>query len=110
VAGFKGKYHHSDPEALRGLIEDIRAELFKFRETRPPQVLSPHGKPQEGVLEAVSKDIPAWVIGVVAVAIGVLFFIVMRVLIQGASDDTVQAVQRATYSAALVLSMTLSKS
>jgi type VI secretion system protein ImpK len=102
VAGFKGKYHHTDPEALRGLIEDIRSEIFRFRETRVPQSLSPHGKPQEGVLEAVSKDIPAWVIGVVAVAIGVLFFIVMSFLIQGAADDTVDAIRKAAVLASLV--------
>ncbi len=102
VAGFKGKYQHSDPEALRGLIEDIRAEIFRFRETRPPQVLSPHGKPQEGVLEAVSKDIPAWVIGIVAIAIGVLFYIVMSFLIQGAAGSAIESVQKVPYSGLLV--------
>jgi type VI secretion system protein ImpK len=110
VAGFKGKYHHSDPEALRGLIEDIRAEIFRFRETRVPQTLSPHGKPQEGVLEVVSKDIPAWVIGVVAVAIGVLFFIVMTLLIEGAADNTVSAIRQVISSASLVTFPTLTKS
>ena len=110
VAGFKGKYHHSDPEALRGLIEDIRAEIFRFRETRIPQTLSPHGKPEESVLEVVSKDIPAWVIGVVAVAIGVLFFIVMSFLIEGVADDTVRAIQEVSYSASRVPFPTLSKS
>lgn len=110
VAGFKGKYHHSDPETLRGLIEDIRAEIFRFRETRIPQTLSPHGKPEESVLEVVSKDIPAWVIGVVAVAIGVLFFIVMSFLIEGAADDAVRAIREVSHSASRIPFSTLAKS
>jgi type VI secretion system protein ImpK len=110
VAGFKGKYHNSDPEALRGLIEDIRAEIFRYRETRIPQTLSPHGKPQEGVLEVVSKDIPAWVIGVVAVALGVLFFIVMTFFIEEAADDTVRTIHQVISSASCIPFPTLSKS
>jgi type VI secretion system protein ImpK len=110
VAGFKGKYQHSDPETLRGLIEDTRADIFRVRETRPPQSLSPHGKPQEGVLEAVSKDIPAWVIGVVAVAVGVLFYIVMTMLIQGAADRTIETIQQVTISAMHAPSMPFMKS
>jgi type VI secretion system protein ImpK len=95
VAGFKGKYQFQDVEGLRGLIEDTRADLFRFKEGRVPNVLSPHGKPAEGVLEVVSKEVPVWVIGVVAAAVGVLFFVVMSLLINGNADNAVAVIRQA---------------
>jgi type VI secretion system protein ImpK len=93
VLGFKGKYQYQEQEALRGLIEDTRNDLFRGRDSKALAVLSPHGKPQEGVLEVVSKEVPAWVIGVAATAIGVLFFVVMTLLIDGSAQQAIEAIQ-----------------
>jgi type VI protein secretion system component VasF len=64
------------------------------RDSKVLAVLSPHGKPQEGVLEVVSKEVPAWVIGVAATAIGVLFFVVMTLLIDGSAQRAIEVIQR----------------
>jgi type VI secretion system protein ImpK len=93
VLGFKGKYI-LEPEALRGLVEDTKNDLFRFRDVKATSLLSPHGKPQEGVLDVVSKEVPAWVIAVAAAAIGVLFFIVMTMLINGHVDRAIEMIQR----------------
>jgi type VI secretion system protein ImpK len=89
LLGFKGKYQYDDPDGLRGVIEDTRNDLTRSRESRPAQRLSPHGKPQEGLLDVVSKEVPLWVIGVGAATIGFLIFLVFTVLMNNAVEEAV---------------------
>lgn len=93
LLGYKGKYAYQDTEALRGLVEDTKGDLGRVSEGgRFSQVLSPHGKPEDRITDVVYRDVPAWVIGAAAAAIGVLFFLVMSWLITGSADTVINVI------------------
>lgn len=96
MLGYKGKYAFQGTEALRGLVEDTKAELHRVRESgRSGLVLSPHGNPQDKLTDVVYRDIPTWVIGAAAAAVGVLFFLVMSWLITGNANDVITIISSA---------------
>ncbi len=93
MLGYKGKYAYQETEALRGLVEDTKADLSRVRDGgRLAPVLSPHGKPEDRLTDVVYRDIPAWVIGAAAAALGVLFFLVMSWLVTGSADAVINII------------------
>jgi type VI protein secretion system component VasF len=40
-------------------------------------LLSPHGKPRDAVVAVVTEKVPAWVVGVAAATIGLIFYVIM---------------------------------
>ena len=47
VLGFKGKYHMDNPEGLRQLVEDTKADILRTKDRRYQIPLAPHGAPEE---------------------------------------------------------------
>jgi type VI secretion system protein ImpK len=86
VLGFKGKYLLDNPEVLRQLVEDTKADIIRGKDARLSRQLSPHGMPQENLGGVVARDLPAWVLAASAAGLAVLVFIVMSWLISGAAD------------------------
>jgi len=95
VLGFKGKYLLDNPEGLRRLVEDTKADIVRAKEQRLSQSLSPHGKPQENLGEIVTRDLPGWVLAVSAAAVGFLFFLVMTWLISGTAEKVRSLIETA---------------
>lgn len=91
VLGFKGKYFQ-EPDRLRTLIEDTKADLLRARPHTASETLSPNGRRRDNIAQVVTKEIPLWVIGVAAVAFGFVFFLIMRFLIEGKADEAVKAI------------------
>lgn len=69
--GFEGMYRMRGSEQLMALQVDVRTQINDYR-GRPTREISPHGVPDMGLIETVSREVPYWVIGVVTVS--VLFF------------------------------------
>jgi type VI secretion system protein ImpK len=86
VLGFKGKYHLDNPEGLRQLIEETKADILRAKERRLHLPLSPHAIPEEKFGEIVTKNLPAWLVAAAAGAVGVLCFLVLSWMISGAAD------------------------
>ena len=95
MLGFKGKYLLDNPEGLRRLVEDTKADIVRAKEQRLSQSLSPHGKPQENLGEIVTRDLPGWVLAVSAAAVGFLFFLVMTWLISGTAEKVRSLIESA---------------
>lgn len=86
VLGFKGKYLYDNPEGLRRLVEDTKADIHRGKGGSPSQALSPHGHPDEKLAEVVTRDIPGWVIAVSVMAIGLFLFLILTFIINGSAD------------------------
>jgi type VI secretion system protein ImpK len=86
VLGFKGKYHLDNPEGLRQLVEDTKADIVRTKERRFHFPLSPHGAPEEKFGEIVTRSLPGWLVAAAAGGIGVIFFLVLSWLISGSAD------------------------
>jgi type VI secretion system protein ImpK len=92
VLGFKGKYQLFEQEKLRQLIGELHADLRRVI-GKPTNVLSPHGRRKDEIVDVVTKDIPPWVIGVAAAGIALLFWIIMRFIISGAANDVARTIE-----------------
>lgn len=90
VLGFKGKYQFLDREKLRDIVDDVYSALSQDK-GRGDVVLSPHGPRAEETVGAVARDIPGWLIAVLAVACGFGFYVVMTLLLAGAADTAALA-------------------
>ncbi len=86
VLGFKGRYLYDNPEGLRRLVEDTKADIHRAKGTTALQSISPHGRPGEKLAEVVTRDIPGWVIAVSVIAIGFFLFLVLTFVINGSAD------------------------
>ena len=90
VLGFKGKYHMDNPEGLRQLVEDTKADMLRTRDRRYQIPLAPHGAPEEKLGEIVTRNLPGWIVAAAAGGVAVMFFFVLSWLISNAAD-TVKA-------------------
>lgn len=88
--GFKGKYAFQDTDRLRLLIDDTENDLRRAVDIQMQGLLSPNGKRRDKIADVVKEEIPLWVIGVAAVAIGFLYFIAMTFVINGSADKITQ--------------------
>jgi type VI secretion system protein ImpK len=93
VLGFKGKYQLQETERLRLLIEDTYNDLRRAAGGRVAEILSPNGKRRDEIAEVVTKEIPLWVIGVTAAAVGFLFFIIMTLFINGSAETVKRVIE-----------------
>jgi type VI secretion system protein ImpK len=91
VLGFKGKYHMDNPEGLRQLVEDTKADILRTKDRRYQIPLAPHGAPEEKLGEIVTRNLPGWMVAAAAGGVAVMFFLVLSWLISSAAD-TVKAV------------------
>lgn len=69
--GFEGMYRMRGLEALMSLQVDLRSQIDSYRGIVDP-TLAPDGVPRTGIIARVSRHVPYWVIGVLAV--GLVFF------------------------------------
>jgi len=95
VLGFKGKYHLDNPEGLRQLVEETKADIIRTKERRFQLPLSPHGAPEEKLAEIVTRKLPAWLVAAAAGGIAVLFFLVLSWLASGAADTVKTLIETA---------------
>jgi type VI secretion system protein ImpK len=95
VLGFKGKYHLDNPEGLRQLIEETKADIFRTKERRFHLPLSPHGTPEEKIGEMVTRNVPGWLVAAAAGGISVLVFLVLSWLISGTADSVKMLIETA---------------
>lgn len=86
VLGFKGKYHLDNPEGLRQLVEETKADILRSKERRFQLPLAPHGTPEEKFGEIVTRNLPGWLVAAAAGGVAVLFFFVLSWLISGTAD------------------------
>lgn len=90
--GFKGKYQLQEREELRQIIEETYADLRHVK-GRSAEILSPHGKRKDEIVEVVKKEVPAWVVIVSAFAIGFFFYLIMAFLISDSAGDVKQIIE-----------------
>lgn len=95
VLGFKGKYHLDNPEGLRQLIEDTKADILRAKERRLQMPLSPHGAPDEKFGEIVTRNLPGWLVAAAAGGVGVLVFLVLSWFISNAADTVKTLIETA---------------
>jgi len=91
--GFKGKYQLLEKEKLRQMIEDTYADLTSVK-GKPTEVLSPHGSRKDEIVSVVARDVPLWVMGVFALALGFGFYLVMTLLVSQAANTAIQVMDR----------------
>lgn len=89
--GFKGKYMVLEKEKLRGLIEGTYADL-KQTGGRAGDSLAPHGARKEEFVQVVTREIPVWVILVTAFSVGLIFYLVMTLFMNGTSDKIIRVI------------------
>jgi type VI secretion system protein ImpK len=89
--GFKGKHQLREQEKLQTIIESTLTDLTSIS-GKSPDWLSPKGTPSEEIVRVVTKEVPLWVIGVAAIAIGFFFYLVMTYLISSQAEVTRQTI------------------
>jgi len=92
VLGFKGRYQLFEQEKLRQLIGELHADLRRVV-GKPTNVLSPHGRQRDEIVDVVANEIPTWVIGVAAAGIALLIYVVMSFIISGTAKDVAQMIE-----------------
>lgn len=95
VLGFKGKYHLDNPEGLRQIIEETKADILRTKERRFQIPLSPHGAAEEKFGEIVTRNLPGWLVAAVAGGVAVLLFFVLSWMISGAADTVKTLIETA---------------
>jgi type VI secretion system protein ImpK len=95
VLGFKGKYHMDNPEGLRQLVEDTKADILRTRDRRYQIPLAPHGAPEEKLGQIVTRNLPGWMVAAAAGGVAVMFFLVLSWLISGAADTVKRMIESA---------------
>jgi type VI secretion system protein ImpK len=91
--GFKGKYAFQETDRLRLLIEDTENDLQRVGEGQGPGPLAPNGKQRDKIADVVKEEVPLWVMGVAAAAIGFVYFLVMTFMINGLESDIARTLQ-----------------
>jgi type VI secretion system protein ImpK len=88
VLGFKGKYGILEPERLRVIMDELFQDIQQSYD-KSLRMLSPNGKRKEEITEVIKKEIPVWIFGVGATALGLLLYLVFVLLARGTADDVV---------------------
>jgi len=91
--GFRGKYQLEAPEQVRMIIDDLHQDLNQYL-GKPPEFISPNGRPHDEIVNVVKERIPAWVIVVTTFSIGFFFYIIMSFLISGDAEDIIQTIEK----------------
>ena len=93
LLGFKGKYFQ-EPERLRHVVDDTKADVFRARPHSATETLSPNGLPRDMIKQVVTKELPLWIIGVGAAVIGFVFFLIMTFFINGEADKSASIIEQ----------------
>lgn len=91
--GFKGQYRIHEQEKLREYVEraaDVLAEQGDWEETG----LAPRGLPREEAPSSSRRTVPTWVIGVAALALGVLIYAGMYFYISASAYDVASTIRQ----------------
>jgi len=72
----------------------VANDLRRAGEGQSSGGLSPNGKRRDKIADVVKEEVPLWVIGVTAAAVGFVFFLVMNFLISGTANDVVKILGR----------------
>ncbi len=90
--GFKGKYGLNETENLKVLTEDVFNELKKTLGNKQAE-LSPSKHPKDERTDVIGNDLPVWVFGIGAAAIGLIFYLIMTILNYNAADKVIEFLQ-----------------
>jgi len=90
--GFKGKYQLQSPENIRRIVDDLNLELHP-EAFRSIDALSPNGRPKQGFVQTVKSGLPVWVYPAAAVALLIIFYIIMSFIISGKSGGIVDSLK-----------------
>jgi type VI secretion system protein ImpK len=93
--GFKGRYQLQEQERLRYLMEDTLSDLRRVT-GKSGESLSPHGQRRDEIVEVVAREVPLWVVGVGAAAVGFFFYLIMTFLSSAAARDAVEVINGIT--------------
>jgi type VI secretion system protein ImpK len=91
--GFKGKYGIRDQAGLKLVIEDIYHDLKRVM-VKKQVTLAPHGHRRDEISEVISREIPVWVVGIGAVVVGLIFYIIMTIMSQNTADMVVNFIHK----------------
>jgi type VI secretion system protein ImpK len=89
--GFKGKYQFQQREKLHQFIEESY-DYLRHLKGKSAEILSPHGKRRDEFVDVVSREVPVWIIGASAVAIGFIFYVIMNLLISNAATRVIRLI------------------
>ncbi len=90
--GFKGRYQLHDQERLRLIIEETYSEL-KRTPGMGVGVLSAHGKPRDQVAAEVKSKLPAWMVVIAAIVMGLIVYLAMSFYISSAAQDAARTIE-----------------
>lgn len=90
--GFKGQYQLHDPEKLKSLIQEVYT-LLSLNSSMSSTQITPRVYPKEEILEMVSKELPAWVIGAVAVGLALIIYVVFVVISNNGANRITEHLQ-----------------
>lgn len=91
--GFKGKYQFQQREKLRQLIEESY-DYLKHLKGKTAEILSPHGKRRDELVDVVSREMPIWIVGLSAAAIGFIFYVIMNLFISNGASRVIRLISR----------------
>ncbi len=91
--GFEGMYRMRGLEALMALQVDLRSQIDGYRGIVDPK-LAPDGEPKTSIIARVSRHVPYWVIGVVAIGLVFFSYAGYTVLLAKQVDSTVQRLEQ----------------
>jgi len=104
--GFKGKYREEGRDILQQLIEKTYADLRMVRGS-PSEIISPHGKRKEDWGEMLAKEVPVWVVGISAITIAFLTYILFNMFISNYATEVANKLKPALVKSALILFRTI---
>jgi hypothetical protein len=90
--GFEGMYRMRGLEQLQALQVDLRTQIADCR-NRVPRALSPHGVAEGSFMDKVQREVPYWVIAVVALAIIFFTYLVFVFLLSNKADTVREVLQ-----------------
>ena len=88
--GFEGKYAFN-PTELTPLIDQLGRELRTLRGTGGE--LSPHWRPPEETLQAVSRQLPIWVITAAVSGVVFVVFLILKFLLSGRASHWAEQIR-----------------
>ncbi|HEU4436323.1 MAG TPA: DotU family type IV/VI secretion system protein, partial [candidate division Zixibacteria bacterium] len=87
---FEGKYAFN-PTELTPLIDQLGRELKSLRGTGGE--LSPHWRPPEETLQAVSRHLPIWVITAAVSGVVFVVYLVLKFLLSGRASHWAEQIR-----------------
>ena len=93
--GFEGMYRLRGFEQLMALQVDLRSQIEMLRGVAN-NILAPHGKPKEGMVQTVGRNVPIWVMACVTATIIFFIYLGYSFAINHQSDKTLAKIEHLT--------------